>query len=92
MNHTLSMVYITELTDSGKYISINYNDGGIKVYSCQLCGKAFKKSSHAKTHIKTVHVTEKKVKCGICAKIFKNNESLTTHFKIIHGLGKDQVY
>ena len=74
-------------------MAINYNDEGVKVYICQLCGKAFKKSSHAKTHIKTVHAAaESKVKCGICAKTFKNNESLTTHFKIIHGLGKDQVY
>ena len=85
-------MFVSELADFGSYMSINYNEEGIKVYSCQLCGKAFKKSSHAKTHIKTVHVTEKKVKCGICAKIFKNHESLTTHFKIIHGLGKDQVY
>jgi len=83
----------TEVTDIGNYMSINYNDEGIKVYSCQFCGKAFKKSSHAKTHIKTVHAAaERKVNCGICAKTFKNNESLTTHFKIIHGLGKDQVY
>ena len=85
-------MFVSELTDFGSYMSINYNDEGIKVYSCQLCGKAFKKSWHAKTHIKTVHVTEEKVKCGICGKIFKNNESLTTHFKIIHGLGKNQVY
>merc|ERR1719318_1794422 len=80
------------LMDPGQYMAVVHNEEGIKVYTCQICKKAFKRSSIVKTHIKTVHYAERQVKCGICAKTFKNSESLTTHFKIIHGLGKDQVY
>ena len=78
--------------DPGHYIAVTHNEEGIKAYRCQICQKAFKRSSIVKTHIKTVYHGERQVKCGICAKTFKNSESLTTHFKIIHGLGKDQVY
>ena len=73
-------------------MSVSYNDEGLKVYSCQICGKVFKKSSHVKTHIENVHTADGKVKCGICTKTFKNKESLKTHFRIIHGLAKCQIY
>ena len=74
------------------HMSVSYNDEGLKVYSCQICGKVFKKSSHVKTHIENVHTADGKVKCGICTKTFKNKESLKTHCRIIHGLAKDQIY
>ena len=73
-------------------MSVSYNDEGLKVYSCQICGKVFKKSSHVKTHIENVNTADGKVKCGISTNTFKNKESLKTHFRIIHGLAKDQIY
>ena len=79
-------------TESGVHMSVIYNDEGLEVYSCQICGKGFKKSSHVKTHIENVHTADGKVKCGICTKTFKNKDSLTTHFRIIHELAKDQIY
>ena len=79
-------------TESGVHMSVIYNDEGLKVYSCHICGKGCKKSSHVKTHIENVHSADGKVKCGICTKTFKNKESLKTHFRIIHGLAKDQIY
>ena len=83
---------ISGAIDPGNYMSVTYNEEGAKVYSCQICQKAFKRSSIVKTHIKTVHHSERQVQCGICAKLFKNSGSLTTHFKIMHGLAKDQVH
>jgi len=78
--------------DTSGYLSTVFSEDGIKMFSCQLCGKAFKKSQNAKTHVESVHVAGVQVNCGICAKIFKNKESLKTHFRIKHGLAKNQAY
>lgn len=78
--------------DASSYIATEIHGDGVKLFSCQLCGKSFKQKPNAKTHIESVHVTGVEVKCGICAKVFKNKESLKTHFRIKHGLAKNQAF
>jgi len=80
------------VADSSSYLATELNGAGVKVFSCQLCGKVFKQKPNAKTHVESVHVTGVQVNCGICAKIFKNKESLKTHFRIKHGLAKNQAF
>ena len=63
----------------------------MKVFTCQLCGKSFKKNAHVKTHIENVHAGEQ-VQCGVCKKLLKNKETLITHSRVQHGLTKDQMY
>merc|ERR1712025_1292196 len=63
--------------DSSSYITIGYNENGIKIFTCQICGKAFKKNAHVKTHIENVH-SGAPVQCGVCNKILKNKEVLIT--------------
>ena len=78
--------------DTSSYIGTELSGDGVKVFTCQLCGKVFKQKPNAKTHVESVHVTGVQVKCGICAKMFKNKESLKTHFRIKHGLAKNQAF
>ena len=89
-NH-LSIVHISGTVDSSSYITIGYNENGIKIFTCQICGKAFKKNAHVKTHIENVH-SGAQVQCGVCNKILKNKEVLITHSRVQHGLTKDQIY
>ena len=77
--------------DSSNYITIGYNEHGIKMFTCQICGKSFKKNAHVKTHIENVHTGEQ-VQCGVCKKYLKNRETLVTHSRVQHGLTKDQMY
>ena len=66
-------------------MSTGYNETGVKMFSCQLCGKSFKIRAHVKTHVESVHSTGAQVPCEICSKMFKNNESLKTHYRVKHG-------
>jgi len=77
--------------DINSYMTISYDENGVKTFTCHLCGKVFGISSHMKTHLENVHLSAQ-VQCGICRKKFKNKESLKTHFRNIHGLTKDQAY
>ena len=73
-------------------MTTSFAEDGTKVFTCHLCGKVFRMSSHMKTHLENVHLSGGHVQCGICNKKFKNKESLKTHFRNIHGLTKDQAY
>ena len=66
-------------------MSTGYNETGVKMFICQLCGKSFKIRAHVKTHVESVHSTGAQVPCEICSKMFKNNESLKTHYRVKHG-------
>jgi len=71
--------------DYNTYMSTGYNETGVKMFICQLCGKSFKIRAHVKTHVESVHSTGAQVPCEICSKMFKNNESLKTHYRVKHG-------
>jgi len=79
------------LEDVSSFITIGYNEAGLKMFTCQMCGKSFKKNAHVKRHIENVH-TGAQVQCGVCNKILKNKETLFTHSRVQHGLTKDQTF
>ena len=77
--------------DPSSYTIVGYNEAGVKIFTCQMCGKTFKQNNHVKTHIENVHTGEQ-VKCSVCNKVLKNKQSLITHSSTQHGLTKDQIY
>ena len=77
--------------DSRDYITIGYNEYGLKMFTCHICGKSFKKNAHVKTHIENVHMGEQ-VQCSVCNKFLKNRETLIKHSRVQHGIKKDQLY
>merc|ERR1712183_314315 len=79
------------LLDHSSFISVGYNEAGKKLFTCQMCGKSFKKNAHVKTHIENVH-DGAQVQCGVCNKVLKNRETLITHSRVQHGLTKEQTY
>jgi len=81
----------TGALDTSSHITVGYNEAGMKMFTCQMCGKSFKKNAHVKTHIENVHTGEQ-VQCGVCSKFLKNKQSLLTHCSVQHGLTKDQIY
>lgn len=85
------MLHISGTVDSSSFITVGFNENGIKIFSCQMCGKSFKKNAHVKTHIENVH-TGSQVQCVVCNKVLKNKEVLITHSRVQHGLTKDQMY
>lgn len=78
--------------DYNTYMSTGYNETGVKMFSCLLCGKSFKIRAHVKTHVESVHATGAQVPCEICSKMFKNNESLKTHYRVKHGHSKHSTF
>ena len=82
---------VSGLLDHSSFISVGYNEAGKKLFTCQMCGKSFKKNAHVKTHIENVH-DGAQVQCGVCNKVLKNRETLITHSRVQHGLTKDQTY
>ena len=79
------------MLDPSSFITVGYNEAGLKMFTCKMCGKSFKKNAHVKTHIENVH-DGAQVQCGVCNKVMKNRETLITHSRVQHGLTKDQTY
>ena len=53
-------------------------------YKCDACGKACRKPSELKDHIKTVHEGQKNHKCEFCEKYFSQKGHLKTHIECVH--------
>ena len=51
---------------------------------CLVCGRVFKKTSHAKEHIEVNHVEGLQFTCTFCDKICKNRHALRTHKNSYH--------
>ena len=54
----------------------------IKMYTCEMCGKAFSRSEHLERHRKTHNPSEKKFECPVCQKKFNRKDNLRSHMKI----------
>lgn len=54
----------------------------IKLYTCEMCGKAFSRSEHLERHRKTHNPSEKKFECTVCQKKFNRKDNLRSHMKI----------
>lgn len=54
----------------------------IKLYTCEMCGKAFSRSEHLERHRKTHNPSEKKFECPVCNKKFNRKDNLRSHMKI----------
>ncbi|KAE8573830.1 odd-skipped 1 [Halyomorpha halys] len=52
-------------------------------YSCDICGKAFRRQDHLRDHSRYIHSKEKPFKCGECGKGFCQSRTLAVH-KILH--------
>jgi DNA-directed RNA polymerase subunit RPC12/RpoP len=84
--------------------SVKYHDQRVhqdvdhRPYVCEVCGKAFKMSSHLIDH-RRVHSDEtERFLCGLCGKALKNRQALNRHAMNVHDLkhscdlcGKDFV-
>lgn len=58
------------------------NSEKIKMYTCEICGKAFSRSEHLERHRKTHNPSEKKFECPVCQKKFNRKDNLRSHMKI----------
>ena len=55
----------------------------LQIHTCEHCGKQFKRPSHLKVHIDTIH-EGKRVNCEYCGKSFTQTSGLRSHIRNIH--------
>nr|XP_054760316.1 uncharacterized protein LOC129266486 [Lytechinus pictus] len=74
-----------------KGLSLNSRSHEIpKPYSCSVCGKKFRNTSHRKEHMYT-HTGKKPFECSLCPKSFRRRAQVVDHSLSIHGVTVDQV-
>lgn len=72
------------------------NNGCLKPYSCEVCGKSFGNKKYCRRHIYRIHNKKKPDKamgkfcCDICNKVFSHRTTLSSHKKT-HSLPVDEV-
>ena len=54
-------------------------------FPCDICGKLFRTTSEAKSHIRLTHNAEKNFKCNHCERAFATNYKLKRHVAIHEG-------
>lgn len=60
------------------------DEGGKKIYTCELCQKSYSRSNSLRRHL-LVHTGEKAYACDLCDKKFSIKSYLTAHRKIHSG-------
>ncbi|XP_042879861.1 zinc finger and BTB domain-containing protein 40-like isoform X1 [Penaeus japonicus] len=53
----------------------------IRDYKCVICQTSFKTSKSLRTHIRGVHLNDKRIVCSICGARFMTNYNLRSHMK-----------
>lgn len=53
-------------------------------FNCNQCNKSFSRKDNLNTHIKSVHLKEKKYHCDQCDKSFGQKSKLNVHIKTVH--------
>jgi uncharacterized Zn-finger protein len=56
----------------------------LKLYSCDICGKAFNKNYNLNKH-KKIHTGEKPYSCDVCEKAFLTKSNLANHERVHTG-------
>lgn len=58
----------------------------VRPFECTQCSSAFKLRNHLKSHIKTIHLGEKKYKCGVCGKELNDKGNFDVHLRKHEGI------
>ena len=58
----------------------------LKLLKCEICGKNISSLKNLRSHINTIHSSEKREShpCNLCGKKFTVAKSLTRHISVIH--------